>query len=371
MGRPSDFASILNGVMWFQVVLATVFIALRLYTRHYIIRNIGWDDVLTVVNLITLIGYVGCISVGITHGVGRKTADIVRLELDYSQAIMWEAIGQGICIMGIAASKGSVALFLLRIVLKRWHVALLWFCIVSTTAMCIITTTLLYMQCKPTAFLWDHTIEGGYCWLNFTLVGLTMGAWSAAMDFVLAILPWHVVMGLNMKRKEKFTIACGLSLGVFAGACSIVRTIELQSLSSMENYVYDTSSMLLWSSSEVCLTIVCACIPVLRPLYVRIAYGSRGDSSGQKSYPLHDNSTSKRSRGLDGSQPNNKIYMGPDESILQTTVRMGSDTASEESILREHNEQKYGADGQPWDSGIKRTRDIKVTTTVTSKEEEV
>lgn len=112
----------------------------------------------------------------------------MRLELDYGKAIMWEAIGQGICIMGIAASKGSVALFLLRIVLKRWHIALLWFCIVTTTILCTITTTLLFVQCRPTAFLWDRTIEGGYCWLNFTTVGLTMGAWSATMDFVLAIL---------------------------------------------------------------------------------------------------------------------------------------------------------------------------------------
>tara|TARA_R110002003_G_scaffold140_7_gene12800 strand:+ start:401 stop:607 length:207 start_codon:yes stop_codon:yes gene_type:complete len=68
--------------------------------------------------------------------------------------------------------------------------------------------------------------------------------------------------------------------------------------------------------------------------------------------------------------------MGPDESILQTTVRMGSDTASEETILREcneqkYNEQKYNANSHPWDSepGIKRTRDIKVTTT--SRDDEV
>lgn len=134
--------------------------------------------------------------------------------------------------MGIAASKSSVALFLLRIVLLKWHKAILWFCIVSTTLMCTITTTLLFLQCRPAAFLWDHTIEGGVCWLDFTSVGLTMGgkratvevernavanpatAWSAAMDFVLAILPWHVVLGLNMKRKEKLTVAFGLSLGI-------------------------------------------------------------------------------------------------------------------------------------------------------------
>jgi hypothetical protein len=94
---------------------------------------------------------------------------------DYSKAIQWEAIGQGICILGIAASKSSVALFLLRIVIKKWHIAVLWAIIALTTILCIITTTLLFLQCKPAAFLWDRTIEGGVCWLDFEKVGLTMG----------------------------------------------------------------------------------------------------------------------------------------------------------------------------------------------------
>jgi hypothetical protein len=106
---------------------------------------------------------------------------------------MWEAIGQGVCVVrisdstaileltrrlvqiGIAASKASVALFLLRIVMKKWHVALLWGCIVTTTVFSCITTILLFVQCKPYAFLWDQKIPGGFCWLNFADVALTMG----------------------------------------------------------------------------------------------------------------------------------------------------------------------------------------------------
>lgn len=34
------------------------------------------------------------------------------------------------------------------------------------------------------------------------------------MDFSFAILPWFVVWDLNMKQKEKITVACGLSLGI-------------------------------------------------------------------------------------------------------------------------------------------------------------
>lgn len=47
-----DFGPTLNGVMWASVVIATAFVAARMYTRHYIINNIGWDDIIMVVNLV-------------------------------------------------------------------------------------------------------------------------------------------------------------------------------------------------------------------------------------------------------------------------------------------------------------------------------
>lgn len=52
MRKPADFANVLNGLMWFQVVFASVFIGLRLYTREFMIRNIGMDDILMIVNLV-------------------------------------------------------------------------------------------------------------------------------------------------------------------------------------------------------------------------------------------------------------------------------------------------------------------------------
>lgn len=77
--------------------------------------------------------------------------------------------------MGIAASKAAIALFLLRIVLRRWHIILLWSVVATTTIFASITTVLLFLQCKPVAFLWDQTIPEGHCAINFTDVGLSMG----------------------------------------------------------------------------------------------------------------------------------------------------------------------------------------------------
>lgn len=47
-----DYGSILNGVMWTQVVIAIIFIAMRLYTRYFLVRCMGWDDLLMIVNLV-------------------------------------------------------------------------------------------------------------------------------------------------------------------------------------------------------------------------------------------------------------------------------------------------------------------------------
>jgi hypothetical protein len=52
MSKPADFANVLNGVMWFQVAFAGVFVAMRLYTRYALIRNLGWDDALMVLNMV-------------------------------------------------------------------------------------------------------------------------------------------------------------------------------------------------------------------------------------------------------------------------------------------------------------------------------
>ncbi|PSN65310.1 hypothetical protein BS50DRAFT_496366 [Corynespora cassiicola Philippines] len=352
-----DFAGILNGVMWTQVALAIVFIGLRFYTRYFVMRSVGWDDIAMLVNLLTFIGFVVCISVGISYGIGKKSTLVDPAS--YSKAVMWEVIGQAICIMGIAASKASVALFLLRIVRERWHIAFLWFCIASTTTLCIITTALLFTQCKPTAFFWDRTIAGGECWLNFTKVGLTMGAWSAAMDFALAILPWHVVLGLNMKRKEKLTVACGLSLGIFAGTCSAIRTYELHTLSSVGEYAYDTVPMLMWSSTEVLVTMICACIPVLRPLYVKLVYGSRVEPFSVRSYPLNGyskkgsaGSGERDSYGADG-----QIYIGLGACAQQTVIK----NASEESVLAELSVQQAELRiPESTEKDIKRTSEIRI-----------
>ncbi|KAF4627114.1 hypothetical protein G7Y89_g11041 [Cudoniella acicularis] len=102
------------------------------------------------------------------------------------------------------------------------------------------------------------------------------------MDFALAIFPWFILWKLNMKRKERLTIALGLSLGVFAGICGIIRAVELQGIAGKSDYTYLTLPLILWGSTELLICILCASIPILRPLYKHV----RGIHSSNAAYEL-------------------------------------------------------------------------------------
>lgn len=63
-----------------------------------------------------------------------------------------------------------------------------------------------------------------------------------------------------------------------AGVCGIIRTYELQGLSARSDYSYETVSLVIWSASELLITILCANIPMLRPFWAK-----RGTRAGYPS----------------------------------------------------------------------------------------
>ena len=49
-----------------------------------------------------------------------------------------------------------------------------------------------------------------------------MLAYSAAMDITLALLPWTVIWGLQMKLQEKVGVAIAMSCGIlYVSACPL------------------------------------------------------------------------------------------------------------------------------------------------------
>jgi hypothetical protein len=94
-----------------------------------------------------------------------------------------------------------------------------------------------------------------------------------------------------------------------------------------------------------------------------MAYGSRGSPSSDNSYPLNEYAHSKGGNVDHKNSASSRVYMGPGATVMHTTVKMTSDNASEETILRECHKYSSPSSMNDIESGIKRTHDIHVETT--------
>ncbi|KUI60570.1 hypothetical protein VP1G_07795 [Cytospora mali] len=247
-------------LMWVFVAIVFVFIGLRLYTRLHIVDQLGTDDHVYNLSGIFLLLYVVFLQISAEYGFGQ---DIITLSPDDAAcAVMWEMIGQTFAVLGMALAKWSLGLFLLRIVVQRWHRVAIWSIMVSLLIVSLLTAVMFWVQCLPSASIFDQRVQGR-CFFKITQVSILLGAWCVFADFSFAVLPWLFIWSLNMSRHEKLTIAGSMSLGVFAGACGIVRTVAL------EGFNKATVGLIVWSAAEMAITMVCIGIPVLRPLFTR------------------------------------------------------------------------------------------------------
>lgn len=87
--------------------------------------------------------------------------DQATLSLDNAaSAHKWEVIGQTFIIVGMGMSKMSLALFLLRIVVVRWHRISIWGVGGSLLFASCMTAILCWFQCIPAQRIYDKRVEG-------------------------------------------------------------------------------------------------------------------------------------------------------------------------------------------------------------------
>ncbi|KAH8900234.1 hypothetical protein GQ53DRAFT_709630 [Thozetella sp. PMI_491] len=268
--------------MWVLTALCLALVILRLYTRICVVKFVGAEDHLYAWTFLLLLFYTIFLQVAVQYGFGQS---LWTLPLDdTSDAIFWSYVANTFAITGNAMAKLSMGLFLLRVVQVRWHKIALWVLVFITASTSFALVVMLWNQTKPVKASWDPLRTPGVWVIQIQPMSVMLGVWSSICDFFFAGFPWLVIWSLNMPRREKIMLASGMSLGVIAGACGIVRTVVLSRLDIM-NYTLNFVPFFAWSGAEIAVSMVCLGIPTLRPLYLKhrgihTEYGRQGHSRG-------------------------------------------------------------------------------------------
>ncbi|KAH8193637.1 hypothetical protein TruAng_012196 [Truncatella angustata] len=309
----------LLAVTWTLLVLSLLLLILRLYCKFLRHRGLWWDDHVLIASWIAGLVSGILLTVDVNAGFGKHRENIPLQNLI---PIGKRGIVTGIIlVLGIAWSKTSFALTLLRLV-SGWQKTALWIIIVTVNVFLTISGITNLVQCSPVDKVWNPLVAGT-CWPSEVnvIISIVGGAYSALMDLVLALAPWFLIWNLQMKRREKLGVAIAMSMGVFAAVTGIVKCFKLQALASVD-FFYDGGDLSMWAQAEISTTIMAASIPVLRAL------GKEISSSAGRYYNKSHNMSRRYTRTGD-----NSVTITTGKRPL--TVYKSQDAASEQSILRE------------------------------------
>ncbi|CAG9954764.1 unnamed protein product [Clonostachys rosea f. rosea IK726] len=347
---------------WSLTAASAILLFLRVYCKLWRSRGLWWDDHLLIISWISLAIAVSINSYIVTLGFGQHMATISdeNLKKINLNTILVATFG----IIATTTSKTSFAMTLYRIATNNWMKYFLIFVIVSINISMNLVWIFGFAKCSPPEKVWDGKVPGT-CWnkQNLTKYQLFAAYYSAILDFVLAFLPWKILMGLTMRMREKLGVALAMSLGAIAGICGIVKAVLVVNMTSPD-ITYDRVDLTIWTLTEPAASIMAVCIPVLRMLYQEL-------KSSQRSYFRNKSQSQSNPQGPgtgieSRSKSKRPSRYGPPSKYGRNSVMIMSTAGWQESqeALQDVLRSKTSSMG-----GVMKTQEVRVVSERSSSEE--
>ncbi|RWQ95413.1 hypothetical protein C8Q69DRAFT_520247 [Paecilomyces variotii] len=244
------------------LVLSTTCLAIRLLTRHQILRKITAEDLCLTIAWGFCVGTQIVILYALDHaGLGHHIEYLsVQTISTYEKLFLTAAclFITGICLARLA----HLVLFHRLMIAKSW----LRHALYGVTAFVIIgSITLVFcfiFACRPISKAWDVTLQG-QC-INRPAILVAVAVLNIISDFLLILLPIPVISDLQVPRSQKiktFIILVMVCITFVASAIRLRFTVPLLSSSDL---TYKIAPVALLVGVESNLIIITATLPALK-----------------------------------------------------------------------------------------------------------
>ncbi|PWY83833.1 hypothetical protein BO94DRAFT_599249 [Aspergillus sclerotioniger CBS 115572] len=253
---------------------ASICVAIRLYTKACIIKQLRASDYMMLISWALCIGYmVPCwIAGNIAPGVDQwnmTLGDFITLLYYFHVA----SIIYGICIFFI---KASILLQLVEIFGQQrdyfsWSChLLLW----TNLIFYLISLLIEVFSCRPVSKAWD-ILTPGSC-LNTRLVNVVASSVNCISDLIILVLPQTRIWRLHTAFHRKLTVATVFLLGITACASAVVRLAYAVLLfKTTDNISYFSYMAGLWTIPEIACAVITGCLPSLPRFFQTVSMKGR------------------------------------------------------------------------------------------------
>lgn len=278
-----------SGVAGGFLALSTLAIVLRCYCRAFVVKSFGLDDWSAVAAWVFFVFFCAFAITGVFHGTGQHADVLPPTEIPVGLKWWWAC--EPVYVLSNMCLKFSIGIMLLRIAVSRTHKIIIWTVVIVLEVYGAFYFFLFVLQCRPSAYFWTQYTGGkGSCinpkiTVNATYAYSAVSCWA---DWTLAIIPAFLVWNLQMNIRTKISVAMILGLAAIASTATIVRIPYVKDLANQADFLYATTDVAIWSTSETGIGITAASFATLRPLFRTFFNRSRlmgGTSSQDGSHP--------------------------------------------------------------------------------------
>ncbi|OIW26918.1 hypothetical protein CONLIGDRAFT_656191 [Coniochaeta ligniaria NRRL 30616] len=315
--RNTDLQHTLIVVYCVTFGLASLALALRLYTRAFIVKNAGLDEpIIFLAWGVSLAFFITSVK-AMPAGFGRHMYDVTAIQLQgYLDLLLVLALTY---IWPPTLTKLAILVLYWRINPSRIFRG----CILATAVMLLgytITFSVLFGgPCNPLA------TGSGVCLNN---IAIAQAVLNIVTDAIIIVLPIPTIHNLNMPVKQRIQVGVILALGSAACVASIVRVSYVKAMQANPDVTWTQASAAVWSCLELNLGILCNCLALLKPFVRRHLPFLAGSSSGATTgagKPEGNSQQSDKSFAKRSKKPWDRLAGGKHSYQLHSVGRPGDE----------------------------------------------
>ncbi|KAF2448226.1 hypothetical protein P171DRAFT_470068, partial [Karstenula rhodostoma CBS 690.94] len=256
--------------------VAVFFVALRLFTRGWLIRKFGLDDLLIGIALSVGAGETVALQLQVYHGQKQQPGDAEKDEV--SKVLMYKYVNMLMYYLANGAVKLSILVLYYRICSLQkglpWFLRgpVVWTMWVAIMAFTLSTLFVEMFSCLPVSAIFDLENPTRRCiaWVPFYL---SQAGIDVFINLALLLFPLPFLGILKIDRKQRYALVLVFSIGLLPLVASVIRLCQITIAVGTEARMRPSGDaswegrwIPLWSQIEVDVSIVAASLPSLSPL---------------------------------------------------------------------------------------------------------
>jgi len=277
-----DQGPVISRVSMAMYTMAVAVVALRCFTRGYIVKRFGLDDLFIAIAVTLGAAQTVTIILQIEHGQGRHASELHVEQFD--EMLMYQWINMLIYFVANWTVKMSILALYYRIGYGKqglpWIVQspAVWTVAAFMTAFSFSVFLTQLFICTPVSRVWDIEAQPDGC-INAAMFMVISGAINVVTDIVLLIFPLPLIWVIKFNKRQRTALAVILSIGVIPVVASSMRLCEIVMSDSPirpgstwqeVDFSWGWSWVPVWSQIEVDIGILAASLPSLSPLLKQV-----------------------------------------------------------------------------------------------------